>query len=191
MKYYPVFIDLKKKLSLVIGGGSVASRKVEQLLKAGARVRVISPELSELLREKLERGEIEYLQREYQRGDLEGVFLAIAATDDYRLNAQIAGEAEERGVLFNAVDQPELCNFIVPSIVERGDLLIAISTSGSSPSLAKKIRVWLEGIISQDISILLQQLKSRRKSLLSSGVSPLSDREYLELIEQLGDYLED
>jgi len=140
MNYYPIFLDLRGRQCLVVGGGQVATRKVEGLLKAGARVTVISPESTETLGEWREEGKIIYLKRCYQRGDLKGYFLVYAATDLAEVNSEMAEEARAERVLLNVVDRSPFCGFVSPSVLERGDLIIAVSTGGKSPGFAKLVR---------------------------------------------------
>ena len=128
----------------MIGGGQVALRKVITLLEDGAKVKVISPELCPELASLASRKEISVLDREYRSGDLKGVFVAIAATDSSIINRLVAAEAREKSVLVNVVDDASYSDFIAPSIVRRGEITIAISTSGQSPALARKLRTKLE-----------------------------------------------
>src|SRR5215470_4087084 len=121
MKYYPIFMRVAGRPCVVIGGGNVAEQKVHSLLRAGARVTVISPDLAAPLAGLASAGAITHRPRDYASGDLKGFCLAYAATDDERLHEQIAREAEAAGVLLNVVDRPALCDFIVPSVMERGD----------------------------------------------------------------------
>ena len=144
MKYFPVFLDIMGKKVLVVGGGKVAQRKIEMLLSFGSDICIVSKELTALLQRKVEDGTIRLLGEEFHEDDLAGMSLVIAATDDQALNRRVSLKARERGLMVNAVDQPSDCDFIVPSMVRRGDLLIAISTSGKSPALAKRIRQRLE-----------------------------------------------
>jgi len=136
MRYYPVFLDLKERLCVVVGGGRVAERKIKTLLRTGARVKVISPRLTASLARLKKRKRIFYLSRTYRRGDLRGAFLAIGATDDRFINERIFGDAAAGRIPVNVVDDPAHSSFIVPSIVQKKDLLVAISTSGKSPALA-------------------------------------------------------
>ena len=138
--YYPVYLNLKGKRCLVIGGGRVAESKIIQLQAAGAAVSVISPEVTSAIEESAQEGRLDWQAREYKPGDLDGVFLGIAATNQREVNQQIYSEAERKGVLLNVVDDPERCTFIAPSIVERGPVTVAISTGGTSPALARKLR---------------------------------------------------
>jgi precorrin-2 dehydrogenase/sirohydrochlorin ferrochelatase len=138
--YYPVFLDLNGRLAVIIGGGKVAERKAKTLSGYGADVVVIAPEVSEELLQLQADGLVTVEQRGYVRGDLDGVFLAVSATDSEEVNRAVVAEAHERGCLVNVVDVPELCDFIVPSIVQRGGLQIAISTGGAAPTIAKRLR---------------------------------------------------
>ncbi len=145
MKYYPAFLQLAGQPCVVIGGGTVAEQKVRSLLSAGAKVTVVSPSLTPSLAQDAAAGHITHVARTYEQGDLQGYRIAIAATSDAAAHQEIAAEAAATGVLLNVVDQPLLCDFIVPALIERGDLLIAASTSGKSPALARRIRQQLEG----------------------------------------------
>ncbi|MEK7353250.1 MAG: bifunctional precorrin-2 dehydrogenase/sirohydrochlorin ferrochelatase [Chloroflexota bacterium] len=142
--YYPVFLNVKGRKCAVIGGGQVALRKVVTLLEYGAKVEVISPELCPQLANLAGKKEISVLNREYRSGDLKGVFVAIAATDSSIINQQVAAEARKKSALVNVVDDAGYSDFIAPSIVRRGEITIAISTSGQSPALARKLRTKLE-----------------------------------------------
>lgn len=139
-RYYPVFLDLNGRRCVVVGAGGVGERKIETLLDYGAAVDVISPETSDTVAKWADEGRLTWQRRGYVDGDLEGAFLAICATDDPETNKAVFAEGERRGIMVNIVDVPELCNFIVPSIVRRGPLQIAISTAGSAPVVAKRLR---------------------------------------------------
>ena len=147
MEYYPVNLDIKKRKCLVVGGGRVGTRKVLTLLDCGARVTVVSPDAKEKLIELANSGAITLEKRQYRETDLDGIFLVIGTTDDEELNHQISIAAEKHNMLCNIADRPKVCNFILPSIVNRGDLTISISTSGKSPALAKKLRMELEEVL--------------------------------------------
>ncbi|MEW6680537.1 MAG: bifunctional precorrin-2 dehydrogenase/sirohydrochlorin ferrochelatase [bacterium] len=138
-RYYPIFLDIEGKRCVVVGGGKVAKRKIKGLLRAKADVVVISPDLDEELKKK-----VLWIEREYKNGDLNGSFIAIAATNNKEINQMVYNEAENRGGLVNVGDSPNLCRFIVPSIIQKEDFTIAISSGGKNPSLAKKIRLKLE-----------------------------------------------
>lgn len=165
MNYYPIFLRVAGRSCLVVGGGRVAEQKVESLLAAGACVTVISPELTPRLKALATAEDIVHRNRVYTRGDLAGFFLAYAATNDDELHAQIATEADAAGILLNVVDRPQLCDFITPSVVARGDLVIAASTGGASPAMAKHIRRELEEIFGPEYALALALLRRVRESL--------------------------
>lgn len=144
-RYYPVYLDIQGRRCVVIGAGGVAERKVRQLLDSGAAVTLISPSATKALRQWTGEAQLVWLQRPYQPGDLSDAFLAIAATDDSAVNRQVREEATAERVLLNIVDVPSLCTFIAPAIVERGPVSVAISTSGTSPALARRLRELMEG----------------------------------------------
>lgn len=161
--YYPVFLDLSGRLCCVIGGGRVAERKIEGLLEAGARVRLVSPEISERIRALADSGLVDWLAREYRPGDLEGAFLVIGATPDRTVNARVYGEAESRGVLVNIVDDPEYCSFILAGLLRRGDFQIAVSTGGASPFLARRVRELLERLFPEHYAQVVATLADIRE----------------------------
>jgi siroheme synthase-like protein len=167
--YYPVCLDLRGRPCVVIGGGPVAARKVEGLLECGARVTVVAPALCPRLRELLAAGRIAVRERPYAEGDLAGATLAIAATDDRAVNARIAAEARARGVWLNAADDPERCDFILPSVLRRGNLQIAVSTGGMSPALARRVREELERLLPAEYAELLPLLADVRAELRREG----------------------
>ncbi|MGD9031533.1 MAG: bifunctional precorrin-2 dehydrogenase/sirohydrochlorin ferrochelatase [Desulfobacteraceae bacterium] len=171
MSYYPVLIHIEGKKVIVVGGGTVAERKIERLLDYGAVVRVVSRDLTPQLRKYSEKGTIGFHGQEFNEACLEDAFMVIAATDDPILNHQVSEKAKERGLLVNAVDQPSDCNFIVPSILRRGDLQIAVSTSGKSPALAKKVREALEESFGNEYESLLILMGRLREEILSQGLS--------------------
>ena len=140
MRYYPALLDLQGVSCLVVGGGQVGERKVKTLLDCGAIVHLVSPELTPFLEEAVNQGRLRLRASSFAPAQLEGMFLVIGATDDPEVNRMISAEARSRRLLCNIVDRPRECSFIVPAIVRRGDLVIAVSTGGRSPALAKKIR---------------------------------------------------
>lgn len=172
INYYPVFLNLKDKLCVVVGGGKVAERKVLSLLNAQAIVKVISPEVTLVLNELFDKGEIIWEKREYQEGDLEGAWLVIAATNNFEVQKKILEEAEKRKIFCNIVDVPELCSFIVPSVIKRGDLVLAISTSGASPAVAKRIRESLEELFGWEYDVYLKLMKHLREQILNMELPP-------------------
>ena len=169
--YYPVYLDLTDKLCLVIGGGAVAEDKIAKLKGFGARISVISPVLTPSLQACAERGELEWHPREYQPGDLRGVFLGIAATNRRDVNESIFKEATELGVLMNVVDKPDQCSFIAPSVVKRGEVTLAISTGGASPALARKLREELTAAPALEWADLAGVLAQARKEVKDRRVA--------------------
>ncbi|MBI4233138.1 MAG: bifunctional precorrin-2 dehydrogenase/sirohydrochlorin ferrochelatase [Chloroflexi bacterium] len=169
--YYPVYLDLRARLCVVVGGGEVAERKVSGLVECGARVRVVSPEATPRLREWARDGTVTWEPRHYQQGDLEGAFLAIAATDAPQVNEAIARQAEAQGILLNVVDITRLCNFIAPSVIRRGGVTLAISTGGLSPALARKLRHELERSRALQYADLAEMISRVRTLLREQGLA--------------------
>ena len=166
--YYPAFLNIEGKHCVVFGGGIAAEGKISKLQDAGAKVTVVSPQLTHAIHNSVQQGHLSWQAREYQPGDLAGAFLGIAATNVRSVNQCIFQEAEELGVLLNVVDEPAQCSFIAPALVKRGPVTVAISTGGASPALARKLReeltsspvlAWadLTGIISQARQQVKQQ----------------------------------
>ena len=182
MKYYPVHLDINNRKVLVVGGGGVGTRKVRTLLACGARVTVVSLEASRQLNDLATSGEIKLEERSYQSNDLGGMFLVIGATNDEELNRRISSDADRLNTLCNIADRPEVCNFILPSIVHRDDLVITISTSGKSPALAKKLRKALENQFGEEYGQLLRLMGAIRKKLLRQAHEPEAHQ---PLFEQL------
>lgn len=185
MKYYPVNLDIRRQTCLVVGGGAVGTRKVKTLLDCGAAVTVVSPEVTNPLSALAEENRISLKQRPYQASDLDGVFLVIGATDNMDLNRTIHDDARKRGKLCNIADQPDLCNFTLPSIIERGDLIIAISTSGKSPAFARRLRKQLSAQFGPEYAEFLKLMGAVRKILLDRTRDPEAHRRVFEsLIDQ-------
>jgi uroporphyrin-III C-methyltransferase / precorrin-2 dehydrogenase / sirohydrochlorin ferrochelatase len=147
MDYLPIFVDLRDRLVVVVGGGVVAHRKIEHLLKAHARVRVVSPELCADLALYRDHGRIDYRPLLFSPSLIEGATLVVAATDDVDVNDAVAVAARERGVLVNVVDDGPRCTFIFPAIVDRSPLIVAVGTGGSSPTLARRVRTQIEALL--------------------------------------------
>jgi len=191
-RFYPILVDLQGKRALVVGGGKVAQRKIETLLEHGASVQVIAKELTAKLAELRNYEKIEFLGDEFSEAFLEGAFLVFAATDDASLNRRVSQAAQQRGLLVNAVDQPADCNFIVPSVLSRGDLLIAVSTSGKSPAFARKVRVELERQFGEEYGFFLNLMGNLRKEILRLGLSQEENKSafeqlaYSDLLEAIG-----
>jgi len=165
---------------VVIGGGKVASRKVKTLLSYGAQVEVVSPEVVPELEDLAREGKIVLKKRPYQEGDLEGAFLVVAATNLPAVQEQVVGEAQKRGLLLNVVDQPERSNFIVPSVVRRGRLTLAISTSGASPALARRLRETLEDIFGPEYATYLDLMARWREEILARELKEEERRQIFE-----------
>lgn len=146
----------------------MAARKVEGLLAADAQVNVISPAIVPELQDLVDSGEISYTQRDYRDGDLEGTFLAIAATSDFSVNQAVWAEATRRGCLINAVDDPEHSTFILPAIFKRGEMSVAVSTGGSSPALARRMRERLGEFVGAEYGILTDILADLRPELMAN-----------------------
>ena len=173
--YYPCFLDIRGKKSIVIGGGRVSLRKVKSLLEHGANVEVISPDLCSELDELARTGAIKAVLKKYKSGDIRGAFLAIAATDSNEINQEVADEARRRNILVNVVDKPEHSDFIFPSYLRRGDISIAVSTNGTSPALARKIRTELEQDFGDEYADLVELIKEIRSELRNKSASVNGD----------------
>lgn len=156
MRYYPVYLDLKGRDVLVVGGGAIAEGKALQLVEAGARVTVVSPELTEALRAAADRVKITHLDGSFREGYLNGAFLVISATDDPKVNEAVSKAAKERGLFCNVVNQPDLCNFITPALVTRGGLQISVSTGGGSPTLTQRVKREVAALIGEEYGALLE-----------------------------------
>ena len=179
---FPMFMKLTGKRCLVVGAGKVGEPKIAGLIDTGAHVRVVTLEAGELVREWAQEGKIELELRPFSSSDLDGIFLAVVATASSTLNQQIFREAEQRGVLCNVVDVPDLCDFFYPAVVRRGDLQIAISTAGKSPSLAQKLRQQLEQQFGVGYATWVMELGETRKLVMTSD---LGKERKLELLHSL------
>ena len=173
--YYPVFLNVNGKKCVVVGGGQVALRKVRVLLEHGADVEVISPGLCPELAKLTESGEMRALTREYQEGDLKNAFIAIAATDNGDINRRVVAEARRGAVLVNVVDDAENSEFIVPSYLRRGEVTIAVSTGGTSPALARKIRSRLAKELGNEYALLAPLIGEVRAELRQQKIKIDSD----------------
>jgi siroheme synthase-like protein len=169
MGYYPVLLDLAGRRCVMVGGGIIAGRRVDGLLTAGARVTVISPRLTRTLAALAAEGRIDHEAREYRDGDLDGADLAFVATDAGEVNAAVAREARARGVWINAADDPARCTFILPALVRRGDLTVAVATGGSSPALARAIREELETYLTDEYTTLAAIAAEARREVRAAG----------------------
>jgi len=160
--WYPIFIKLKNEKILVIGGGAVATRKVKTLINYSQQIVIVSPQITSILKALISKYNLKYYRRNYRKSDLKDKKIVFVATNDEELNKQIFQDAQQSGILVNVVDNLEHCSFIVPSIMARGDLQIAISTSGISPLLTKKIRKKLERLFGSEYNTLLKLIQKYR-----------------------------
>jgi len=170
--YYPIFLNLEGKPCLVVGGGEVAVRKAAALIQCGAKVKVVAPEVSPQMERFVALGKVSVERRGYENGDLKGIFLVIAATDNPEVNHRVSQDARNLGIPVNVADSVEASDFIVPSTMRRGELVIAISTSGHSPALARWIREDLEKRYGQEYARLVDLISKVRQRLLSEGGHP-------------------
>ncbi len=172
MKLYPVCLDINDRPCLVIGGGTVAERKVKGLLECGGAVTVISPQLSPALRQLHRDEKINWHPRSYRESDLRKAFLVFAATDDHELQTRIQAQAADNGILVNIADSPAGCSFQVPAVCRRGDLTLTVSTSGKSPAVAAMVRSRLEEEFGPEYDHLLKLVASLRQRILARDLSP-------------------
>jgi uroporphyrin-III C-methyltransferase / precorrin-2 dehydrogenase / sirohydrochlorin ferrochelatase len=175
MDYLPIFVDLRDRLVVVIGGGVVAQRKIEHLLKAHARVRVVAPELCPELALYREQGRIEYRPLLFSQAQLEGAMLVVAATDDTTVNDAVSVAARERGLLVNVVDDGPRCTFIFPAIVDRSPVIVAVGTAGSSPTLARRVRTQIEALLPARLG-RLADYAARWREAVKTGLPDLPQR---------------
>lgn len=190
-RYYPLFLDISERACLVVGGGKVGARKARALLAAGARVVVVSPVMDGDLEALLPDERLSLKKRTYRSSDMVDVFLVIGATDQTELNQQIKRDAQAAKALCNVADQPQLCDFILPAVVNQGDLAVAITTAGKSPALAKRLRRQLEEQFGPEYAKLIALLGAIRTRLLAEGHDPdghrrvfsaLLDEDLLEML---------
>jgi len=172
---YPIFLNLESKRAVVIGGGSVAARKVLSLLDTQARIVVIADQIDEVLKTRCKNTDTEFVEAKYSKDYLAGATIAFAATNDEELNEQIYKDCQQLEVLCNVVDAPQLCDFFVPAVVKRGDLQIAVCTEGYSPAYAGHIRQKLEGIFTEKHGEFLAELETIRKYIIEE-VPDAADR---------------
>ena len=180
MDYLPLYADLNKRPCLVVGGGDIAFRKARMLLKAGARVHVVSPELNDSFQAVLVNGDINYVSEVFSEEQLDGMFLAIAATDNKAVNGHVYECANRRQILVNVVDDTKKCSFILPSIIDRSPLIVAVSSSGKSPVLARLIREKLEGVLPQHLGKMAQISGDFRERLKTKVASITARRRFWE-----------
>lgn len=177
LKYYPIYLDIREKRCVVIGGGEVAARKILRLLECGAVVSVVSNKLATTIADLVEQGQIIHLDDNYDQRYLAGAFLVIGATDQEEVNDRVAADCRARGVMVNIVDDPGRCDFILPSIVNRGSLSIAVSTDGKSPALARKLREDLSTRFGPEYECYLDLLGYLREMIIPAGRSADENRD--------------
>jgi len=175
MGFYPVFLDLSDRRCLVVGGGTIAERRVEALLQVGAAVTLISPTLTPALAALAAAGRIGHVARAYEPGDLAGATLAFTAADDPAVSPVVAREARERGVWLNAADEPAHCNFILPGLVRRGVLTVAVGSGGASPALTRALREHLDGVLGSEWAALGELAARARLDLRAAGRAAAAD----------------
>jgi siroheme synthase-like protein len=182
--YYPICVNLRGQLCVVVGGGKIAEGKVEGLLTAGAKVKIISPELTSHLHELVNQDQITYIARAYQKGDLTGAFMVICATDQAEINHKVWQEASANRQLVNVVDDTPRCNFIAPAILRKGDLTLAISTAGKAPALAVRLKERLQEQIGTEYERFLE-LSGQLREPLARHVPDFETRKALwyELVD--------
>jgi siroheme synthase-like protein len=204
--YYPVFLDLADRPCVVVGGGPVAEGKVAGLLAAGARVTVVSPTVTAPLAGWAAEGRVTHRARAYRAEDLDGQQVAFVATDDAAVTRAVAADGRARGVWVNAADEPARCDFILPAVIRRGRLVVAVSTGGASPAAARAIREELEGYLTEDHAVLVELAAEARDDLRRRRRSPdaarwrgaldgrlrrlIADRRYRQARAQLAQSLE-
>ncbi|HET6931295.1 MAG TPA: bifunctional precorrin-2 dehydrogenase/sirohydrochlorin ferrochelatase [Candidatus Acidoferrum sp.] len=179
MSLFPAFLKLTNRRVLVVGGGGIAAQKVPGLLEAGAQIHVVSPKLSPQLAERVRNQQITWSPKSFEPQDLDNAFLVIAATSLRDLNAQVYREADQRNILCNAVDDIDHCHFYYGSIVQRGDLQIAISTNGKSPALAQRLRKELEQQFGPEYQHWLEWLGAARETLRTQSTDPEVTKRWL------------
>lgn len=182
MKYYPLFLDVTDRRCVVVGGGDVAERKVGRLLDFGASVVVVGKALTAGLETMKKEGRINHVDAEYEKALIDDAFLVIGATDRDDVNAEISRDGREKGILVNIVDDPDKCDFVLPSLLTQGDLLIAISTGGKSPALAKKLREDMEQVFGTEYQTLLEVMGQLRQKLVVKGRSSDENRRLFESV---------
>jgi len=184
MSLFPAFLKLSNRRVLVVGGGAIAAQKIPGLLEAGAKVHVVSPKLNPALTELLRNRQIDWSPKPFEPEDLHGAFLVVAATSLRELNAEVFAEADRRDILCNAVDDIDHCHFYYGSIVQRGDLQIAISTNGKSPALAQRLRKELERQFGPEYECWLEWLGAARETLRaqSQSLDPEVTRRWLHAL---------
>jgi precorrin-2 dehydrogenase/sirohydrochlorin ferrochelatase len=180
IKYYPVYLDVSDRRCVIIGSGEVAARKAIRLAQCGAMVTVVGKRLSVEMSGLIDEGAVSHIDADYSIEHLHGAFMAIGATDRNDINETIARDARTMGILVNIVDDPDNCDFILPSVLNRGDLSISISTGGKSPALAKKLRLEMEERYGPEYVILLNIMGSLREKIVTTENSSDDNKKMFE-----------
>ena len=178
MSLLPIFVKLQDRLVVVVGGGAIAEGKMEGLFAAEARVRVVAPQVTPAIAQWIDQGKVEWKAKVFAPADLDGAYLVIAATSALGVNQAVFSEADARGILCNSVDDIEHCHFYYGSVVQRGDLQIAISTNGKSPALAQRLRLQLEKQFGPEYELWLEWLGAARE-LLRAGDNSADSKKVL------------
>ncbi|MGN1392797.1 MAG: bifunctional precorrin-2 dehydrogenase/sirohydrochlorin ferrochelatase [Succinivibrionaceae bacterium] len=184
MRYFPLFINLENEKVLVVGAGDVASRKVLSLLEFGADVEVVSPKISSNILD-INNKNLKIHCREFLEKDIFGKKIVFVATDEKKLNTNIAKICRSKGILVNVADIPSLCDFYFPSVVTRGELVVGITSSGKSPALSKCLRENIDNFLPEDLGEYLELLSVYRKNSLMNSQNPLNNRDYKELLDKI------
>lgn len=180
MPFYPVNLDVRGLRCVVIGGGVVASRKIDALLPCEARIRVISPVVCPHIAQLSAAGLLDWQQRDYKSGDLDAAKLVFAATNDAVIQKKIVSHAAEAGILVNVIDMPEACSFQVPASFRRGELLLTVATGGGSPALAARICRELQKSYGQEYEVLVALMAALRKKIVSSSCNSAEHKQVFE-----------
>jgi len=178
MSLLPIFVKLRDRLVVVVGGGAIAAGKMESLFAAEARVRIVAPQVTPAIVQWIDQGRVEWKAKAFAPADLDGAYLVIAATSAPGVNEAVFSEADARGILCNAVDDIEHCHFYYGSVVQRGDLQIAISTNGKSPALAQRLRLQFEKQFGPEYELWLEWLGAARE-LLRAGDNSADSKKVL------------
>jgi precorrin-2 dehydrogenase/sirohydrochlorin ferrochelatase len=188
MAVFPMFVDLRAKKCIIVGGGEIASRKAEILLKFEPKLTIIAPEINDRLKELSHQDKLDILIKEYSERDMESACLAVAATSSLEVNARVYQDALRKNVPVNVVDDPQKCTFLFPSVVLRGDLSIGISTSGTYPALSKKVRKIAEEVFHEEYSEILKLLSAYRLKLRASSLDRKQrEKRLVKVLEELYD----
>lgn len=171
MGYYPIFIELKDRPVLVVGGGGVAEGKVQGLVTDGAEVTLVAPQVTSALASLVASGRLRHLSREYQPADLDGHGMCFVATDDGAINAKVAADCRARGVWVNAADDPANCDFILPAVVRSGKIVVAASTGGASPAMARRLREELTLFLDEDYAPLTELVAEVRAEVRATSLT--------------------